>query len=138
MAEKFSSSSKDILALIKHIRAKYYSAFKHAKIITLMRNGKWSKYGTISRVSEAQRKAGIDADYILTLSATAWESFHTKQKKALVDHELAHMVLKETKKGTQYKLKHHDVEEFCAIVKRYGEWSPNLTRFRKAMNHKES
>lgn len=133
MKHKFSDPSKETLEIVRHIRHKYYKEYRDAKIITIMRNGKWSKYGTIHVVSEEQRKVGVQADYILTLSGDAWEKFSSKQKKALVDHELAHMVVKKTKKGIKYRCRHHDVEEFAAIAKRYGAWSPNLEKFKKAL-----
>ena len=137
MKEQFSNPSKEVLAIVKKIRRKYYPEFVNAKIITLMRNGKWGKWGTIRAVSAEQRKAGIAADYILTLKAAAWENFSKKQKRALVDHELAHMVCKETKKGIKFRCRHHDVEEFSAIVKRYGAWSPGLVKFKKSFKGEE-
>lgn len=137
MSEKFFKPDSDTLRLLYKIRSRHYPDFAKAKIITLMRNGKWSKYGTISRVSESHRQAGIDGDYILTLSALAWDTFTTKQKKALIDHELAHMVRTIKGKKVQWKLRHHDLEEFCSIVQRYGEWSPSITRFRKALDSVE-
>ncbi|MGI4812701.1 MAG: putative metallopeptidase [Janthinobacterium lividum] len=133
MNKKFFSPSDATVCIVTQIRKKYYSTFKQAKIITIMRNGKWSNYGTIRVVSDEQKQAGINGDYILTLSAPAWDSFNANQKKALVDHELAHMVKKETKKGIIYRCRHHDIEEFNAIVERYGEWRPNITSFRKSL-----
>ena len=134
--KKFFKPDSGTIHLLQHIRSKYYRDFRRARIITLMRNGKWSKYGTISKVSEANRQAGIEGDYILTLSALAWEKFTAEQKKALIDHELAHMVKVEKNEKVTWKLRHHDLEEFCSIVKRYGEWSPSITSFRKALNER--
>lgn len=129
MAE-FKKAEKEIRILVKRMRKKYYQKFAKAKILTLMRSGKWDKWGTIQRVGKMQREAGIDADYILTLNADAWPKMSEKQHKALVDHELYHMALKKSKKGTIFALRHHDVEEFVEIVKRYGDWSPGLKELR--------
>jgi hypothetical protein len=117
---------KDVRSVVKEMRAKYYHRFDEAKITTLMRLGKWDKWGTLARVGLKQRMAGIDADYILTLNGTAWPEMTDKQQHALVDHELLHMKIKKTKAGKSFVLRHHDVEEFIDIAKRYGGWSPNL------------
>jgi len=130
---KFIDPDKETLEMLAKIRKKHYPAFRKAKIITIMRNGRWSKYGTIHIVTEEQKKTGIAADYILTLSNDAWKIFTAKQRRALIDHELAHIVRKETNKGIKWKLRHHDIEEFNAIVQRYGEWLPSVTKFRKAL-----
>lgn len=133
MADDYVKAPSDVKELVNKIRSKYYSKYKKAKIITLMKLGKWSKYGTIARVSTKQRQAGIDADYILTLQADAWRHFDKRQKKALVDHELAHMRIVKTKKGKQFRLRHHEVEEFIDIVKRHGKWQESLERMHEAM-----
>lgn len=126
MAVEYLPASKDVRSLVKHIRGKYYEKFSKAKIVIIMRLGKWDKWGTMQRVSAKQRQAGIDGDYILTLNGTAWPEMSSKQQKALVDHELLHMAKKKTKSGISWKLRHHDVEEFIGIAKRYGSWTPNL------------
>lgn len=122
--------TKEVHKIVKDVRVKHYEKFNKAKIISLFRFGKWDKWGTIQIVGKKQRKAGIDADYILTLNGDAWPEMTDKQKRALVDHELYHMAKKKGREGTKFVLRHHDVEEFIEIVKRYGNWSPNL----KALN----
>lgn len=133
MAVEYLQASKEVRVLVKAMRAKHYSKFEEAKIITLMRLGPWTNWGTIQRVGKMQRRAGIDADYILTLNGDAWVKMSDKQKKALVDHELYHMKKKITKKGVAFILRKHDVEEFVAIVKRYGDWSPGLKELRAVL-----
>lgn len=119
--------TKEVKKLVKEMRAKHYDKFKKAKIVILLRLGKWKNWGTIGIVSKRLRRAGIDGDYILTLNGDAWPKMSEKQKKALVDHELYHMARKKKKDGTVlFKLRDHDVEEFIEIAKRYGGWSPNL------------
>jgi len=132
MAE-FQKPPKEIRSLVKEIRAKYYPKFDKAKIVILIRFGKWDKWGTIQRVGKMHRQAGIDGDYILTLNGDAWQVMTEKQHRALVDHELYHMRRKKTKTGIAFVLRHHDVEEFVAIIKRYGDWSPNLKLLREVL-----
>lgn len=130
---RFEDPSKDTLAIVSMIRKKYYPEYKKARIITKMRNGKWSKYGTIRAVSDEQKETGVEADYILMLSKPAFDAFTTKQRKALIHHELEHMIVKKTKNGVVYRCRHHDIEEFNNIVKIYGEWLPSVSKFRKAL-----
>lgn len=134
MAVEYTAAGKEVRSIVKQIRAKYYAKFSKAKIITLMRSGKWKNWGTIQRVGKMQRRAGIDADYILTLNGDAWLKMTSKQHRALVDHELYHMAKKKQKTGVAFVLRHHDVEEFVAIVKRYGDWSPGLKELRAVLN----
>lgn len=134
MPVEYLKPSSEVRKVVKAMRAKHYEKFHKAKIVTLMRIGKWDKWGTISIVSKKQRQAGIDGDYILTLNGSAWPKMPEKQRKALVDHELYHMSKKKTKNGTSFKLRDHDVEEFIEIVKRYGNWRPNLQALHEVMN----
>jgi hypothetical protein len=136
MSSDYFKATTEVLDLVKKIRHKHYSKFHKAKIVTLMRTGKWDKYGTIAKVSKKQRQAGVDGDYILTFNADEWAHLHTKAKHALVDHELYHMARKKTKAGTKFLLRHHDVEEFIDIVKRYGTWRPSLVDMKHAMKGK--
>lgn len=131
---KFYKAPAEVRKVVKRIRRKFYEKLADVRIITLMREGKWNKYGTIVKVSAKMRKAGIEGDYILTINSEAWASFEGKQKRALVDHELAHIVVSVDRKGAvQYKLKPHDVEEFIHIVKRYGSWTGGLKKMKSAM-----
>jgi hypothetical protein len=132
----YFKAPKEVRSLVKKIRKKYYPKFRKAKIVILMRTGKWDKYGTMATVSKKARKAGVDGDYVLTFNAEEWPHLSSKSKAALVDHELFHMHRKKTKKGTQYLLKHHDVEEFVDIVKRYGTWRESLVQMKDAMKGK--
>jgi predicted metallopeptidase len=138
MAVEYNRAPGSVRIVVKKIRRKHYPEFKKAKIVVLMRSGNWNKYGTIRRVSKQMRASGIDGDYILTLHGEKWGQLSEKQRRALVDHELYHMV-KQKKKNRegkiriQWKLRHHDIEEFGAIVKRYGLWEPGLVMFAKAM-----
>lgn len=132
----YLKAPSEVLHLVKKIRHKYYHKFHKAKIVTLMRTGKWDKYGTIAKVSKKQRQAGVDGDYILTFNADEWGHFEKKQKLALVDHELYHIKLLKSKKGLKWNLRHHDCEEFIDIVKRYGTWRDSLVKMKEAMNRK--
>jgi len=136
MSVDYSKPTSEIKDLVKKIRQKYYPKFRKAKIVILMRTGRWDKYGTLGLVSKKARKAGVDGDYVLTLNADEWEHLGKKGQNALVDHELRHMARKKTKNGTKFKLYHHEVEEFIDIVKRHGTWRPSLVEMKDVMKGK--
>jgi hypothetical protein len=136
MSVDYFKPTSEINELVKKIRKKYYPKFRKAKIVILMRTGKWDKYGTLGLVSKKQKRAGVDGDYILTLNADEWNHLGKKGQTALVDHELRHMARQKTKNGTKFRLYHHDVEEFIDIVKRYGPWRESLVQMKDAMKGK--
>jgi hypothetical protein len=133
MGVEYLHPDKKVRSLVKEIRAKNYEKYGKARIVILMRLGKWDKWGTMGRVSKKLRACGVDGDYLLTLNGDAWPNMTEKQHRALVDHELMHMARKKTKSGITWKLRHHDVEEFVAIVKKYGDWTPNLKALREVL-----
>lgn len=128
--------SPAVRKIVKRMRDKYYKKFAPAKIVIVMRTGRWGKWATIARVSDKQRLAGIDGDYLLTVNADAWVHLSTKQRYALIDHELFHMVV-HTKDGeVKYRLRHHDVEEFNVIIKRHGNWCASLRKMYRTMQRR--
>lgn len=71
-------------------------------------------------------------DFVVEFNWTAWQKLKSRQRVALVDHELCHFGTGGEHDDT-YTLLHHDVEEFGAIVTRWGCWKPDLTRFHSVM-----
>lgn len=66
-------------------------------------------------------------DFLIEFNWQAWRELTPKQRIALVDHELCHCE-RDIEKGV-YTLRHHDVEEFSEIVRRWGLWTPDLCGF---------
>ena len=67
----YISPSKEVISLVKEMRKKHYEKFSKAKIVILMRLGKWDKWAQIGRVSKKLCQAGIDGDYLLTFNGDA-------------------------------------------------------------------
>jgi hypothetical protein len=86
---------------------------------------------TLAKASKAGSKLGFytGLDLCIDVNHTAWLNLSPEQRVALIDHELCHFGMEETDKGTQYVLLSHDVEEFGAIVSRWGLWKPDLHAF---------
>jgi len=70
-------------------------------------------------------------DYIVEFNWTAWSDLTAAQRVALVDHELCHCAGKDDK--GKWVEKGHDVEEFTAIVGRWGPWTGDLQQFGRVM-----
>lgn len=80
-------------------------------------------------------------DFIMTLDATWWQQATALQREALVFHELLHAVHASDKEGAPkfteegnpvWGIVGHDLEEFNAVVERYGAWLPDIAGFMAA------
>lgn len=72
-------------------------------------------------------------DFTVMFNWTEWIRLTPPQRIALVDHELTHCIRGET----SWDLVGHDVEEFGAIVGRWGLWRPSLRAFQEAMSRSQ-
>lgn len=69
-------------------------------------------------------------DFLIVLNWTTYQYLPDFAKIALIDHELCHCTIEETEKGDEVPtLLHHDVEEFGAIVSRWGLWKRDVAAF---------
>ncbi len=83
-----------------------------------------------------------DGFFLITVWEGWWRDRDTtdEQRRALVDHELAHLwseeeVSRQSGCATGKILlstRPHDLEEFNAVVSRHGAWRPDITAFLKA------
>lgn len=85
------------------------------------------------------RLFGYLPDYVIILDKGFWDSVTGQTKDALIFHELCHIKQKLDEYGAPkfnsrtgeaiYGLVAHDLEEFNAVVARYGQWSPDIADF---------
>jgi predicted metallopeptidase len=68
-----------------------------------------------------------DVDYVVEFNWTAWRNLTAEQRVALVDHELCHCAGRDEK--GKWVERAHDVEEFTAIVGRWGLWKDDVRQF---------
>lgn len=88
--------------------------------------------------------AGELPDFLMILDAEYWEGASPLEREILVFHEMCHMELKKNRDGDlvldemtgrpKWKIAGHDVEEFTAVVARYGAHSDDLRAFVDAAN----
>ena len=82
-----------------------------------------------ARSLNALMNAVTGLDFIIEVDEVFWDVLELDQQIALIDHELCHLAVDE--KG--FYLRDHDIEEFCAVVKRHGCWMSNIRTFADAV-----
>lgn len=70
-----------------------------------------------------------ELDFLVEINWEAWMHIEPHQRVALMDHELCHFGVDRTGEDVKHLILHHDVEEFGAIVKRWGFWEQGLATF---------
>jgi len=106
----------------------------NASIAFLFQKGmKRRDHTTLAKASKASSKVKFLTahDFIITVNWEAWRDLRPEQRIALMDHELAHCD-RDPDTGA-YTIRHHDVEEFSEIVRRWGLWQPELVSFGRAV-----
>lgn len=80
-------------------------------------------YGCCEKVPD-KYKWSVPCDFTITIFEPNVERFTEEQLRILILHELLHVGIKQDGNEESYYIKEHDVEEFKAIIERYGvEWS---------------
>lgn len=73
--------------------------------------------------------------FVVEIHRGTWLMIDEKSRRALVDHELYHLDVDiETSK---LSIRPHDLEEFNAVVRRYGLWRVDVELFINAANQRE-
>jgi len=70
-------------------------------------------------------------DFIIKLNWTVWKAMDLVQRAALLDHELEHCGVSDSGKP---EIQKHDVQEFNAIVGRWGPYHDALAQFLRLAN----
>lgn len=86
----------------------------------------------LGKASRVSGKLGYytDYDFLIEINYEAWRVMPPEAKVALIDHELCHCGVNEDDKAVSLA---HDVEEFSAIVRRWGLWRLDLKQFGDAI-----
>lgn len=90
---------------------------------------------------------GFDPDFIIRINQVFWRAANSREREALVYHELCHIVQRTDSDGDlmfdddtgapKLALVTHDIEEFNAVAERYGAWMPDVVAFRQALQNYE-
>lgn len=88
-----------------------------------------------AEIEDVDETTSDDQDFfVVEIAHDTWMWMEDKQRRALVDHELCHCRIEYDDDGAlKLVVAAHDVEEFAAVVERWGLWKPDLTRFVRAI-----
>lgn len=91
-----------------------------------------------------ERQIGYEPVFLFTLDKQWWEQATPHLREILMFHEMLHAGIAKDSYGEDrfhretgepmWAIVGHDVEEFEAVVRRYGAWDPALASFRDALN----
>lgn len=73
--------------------------------------------------------SGGIVDFIIEIAHDIWERLDDVQKKAVMYHELEHIVIRMEDDGIKYSLRNHDVEEFASVIGEFGFYKKDLVDF---------
>lgn len=63
-----------------------------------------------------------ELDILIVIAEDQWTMLESEQRRALIDHELCHIAIG----NSGWTTRAHDIEEFGAIIQRYGLWNGDL------------
>jgi predicted metallopeptidase len=128
MAE-YTEISQDILKLTEDLIAEFHPQLKDCNIGLVFRkeagsSGGKTVYSKCTKVPEKVKPhLAQELDVIIEIAEDKWGGLGSKQRQALIDHELCHIVLAESGWSSTPA---HDIEEFRCIIERYGLWNYDL------------
>ena len=141
--DKFSLAPE--VELVAHdLIEDHHSHLIGARIKYLFRHGKWEKKHrqTLGQAKLAAEDIRFIAefDFIITVSLDAWNYADSGTRMALVDHELYHCQDTSTPDDDEpsWGISDHDVQEFVAVVSRYGLWEKDLVRLMEAAQNQQN
>ncbi|WP_371374458.1 putative metallopeptidase [Sporomusa aerivorans] len=142
MAAEFYDASEDLEALARDIIEEYHSHLFEANIKYLFRTGNWEvkKRDTWGQAKKVGKEVNFltGHDFIVTIHRDVWEQLKPEDKRALLDHELQHCSAGTDDAGNKvWYIQGHDVEDFHAIIRRHGLWSPALRKMEGLLNQTE-
>lgn len=95
----------------------------------------WLTGGTSSYIGKCQKNAPTtktmtDKDYSIIIVEDTWKNMTLSGKKALLMHELLHVVELDEDK---WKVREHSLEEFPDTIKLYGRWRNEIVEIEEAL-----
>jgi len=103
--------------------------------------------GKCKKASDLDRELA-PYDFVILLNREFWQNPRVTdlQRSALMDHELMHAAIAYDEQGDPkhdergrvvYRIRKHDLEEFCDIPARYGCWKSDIEAFARALARAE-
>jgi hypothetical protein len=128
---EYRDAPEDLKTMAAKLISEFHGGLAEAKICYLVRTGEWKKKGKDvfgrAEVVSKKHKHLTGYDFIITIGLRCWNVAEEDFKRALLDHELTHCCKDEDKEGNpKYYIQDHSVEDFNAIIRRYGLWDSSL------------
>ncbi|OGC95286.1 MAG: hypothetical protein A2W25_05055 [candidate division Zixibacteria bacterium RBG_16_53_22] len=137
MAIEYKEVPHEVLAIAQELIDQYHEQLKECKIGFVFRSeasisGGKMVLGTTGKVTEKIKPLLSDElDILIVLAEDQYALMNSLRRKALIDHELCHIVNNLNTGG--WTTKAHDINEFKEIVERYGLWSYDLMNIGEAV-----
>lgn len=113
------------------VRIEYVFVSECPKVAGKIQWGRAKKVSGLNAylASENQEPGIPDEFFVIEIVRPVWTQLDEKSKKALIDHELTHCWVDDE---DGLSIKPHDLEEFNAIVRKYGLWRDDVELFIEA------
>jgi len=121
-------AADDVMAIARVLIPKFHSELGNAQIVYLFREKSDAGPGKAVKLGARERYL-TDLDFCITVAWASWRRMDIVQRTALVDKQLQRCGLSDT--GTPI-LVDHDLQEFNAIVGRWGMWDRPTEDFLRA------
>lgn len=129
---RFTECGSDVCGLLAELINEYHLSLRNCNIKCLFFDKPRKRGGKIAlATAEAvslKYNYLTDIEFIISIYEESWRMMAEQEKKALLDHELNHCFIGESKAGEPiYKTIPHDYEEFRVIIERYGiGWADSI------------
>lgn len=155
MSKKYSEVSSDVLERLEAVRAKHHAHLEAVSIAALfvftdedeavLQHSGYPASAVTKVVGLKERAAGM-ADALIVIDRHTWSELGARQKDALLDHELTHLMpeidsetgaTKQDSLGRmKLKIRKHDhqIGWFTEVAERHGENSPELQQVAALIN----
>lgn len=134
MGVEWEEADQELIKIAERLIDEHHPHLKDANIGFMYRDkaaksGDMFIYGKAKKVS-ASDQVFLDFDFIIWIAKEDFERFTPEMREAIVDHELCHC------SGTygNWKMRHHDVQEFIEVVTRHGLWNSTLDYLNRAID----
>lgn len=122
----WSEAPESLVQVVEALVSTHHPHLEEARIGVVLRDTVGSSRGVPQQggvqLVGAVHQVLLDLDFLVWVAADAWSGLTLSEKLALLDHQLCHCQMSQ---GRCY-LRGHDVEEFQAIIERYGSYTPAL------------
>jgi hypothetical protein len=122
----WAEAPESIVNTCAELVRKHHAHLEAAQIGIVLRDRPSSSGGKLVHAGVSlitgKLKTLLDVDILIWVAADTWQELSDDQRAAMIDHQLCHV---RESDGRLY-LVGHDLEEFRAVIDRYGLWNADL------------